>query len=155
MTDRETLNLVSVKDRNMPPLYVTYDPVEGLWETAHDYTVNLRWGNETHTLTIPAFYETDLSSIPRVVWPLIAPHELSLVAPLVHDYLYDNYGCLGRMEAPDGGWQCQRLITRLDVDNIFLELMRRSEVPKWRRYLAYQAVRAFGSFPWDKNKPES
>jgi hypothetical protein len=39
-------------------------------------------------IQIPAGFVFDLASVPRVLWWLIAPFELSIVAPLIHDWLY-------------------------------------------------------------------
>jgi len=42
-------------------------------------------------ITVPDQFVFDLSSVPRALWWLIAPVELSVVAPLLHDFLY-RYG---------------------------------------------------------------
>jgi len=42
-------------------------------------------------ITVPKGFLFDLSSVPRALWWLIAPFDLSVVAPLIHDFLY-RYG---------------------------------------------------------------
>jgi hypothetical protein len=77
---------------------------------------------------IPKGFRSDLASIPRCLWWLIAPFELSIQAPLLHDYLYKR----GRLR-------------RRVVDRVFLGLMESEGVPRWRRNAAYLAVRLFGA----------
>lgn len=96
------------------------------------------------SVEVPAGFEFDLASIPRPLWWLIAPFELSLAAPLVHDYLYRHGGVL-----PDG-----RRFTRADADRLFLEIMRAERVPYWRRVLAFPAVRLFGWTGWKEGGEE-
>ena len=81
-------------------------------------------------ITIPAGYEFDLASIPRILWPILAPFELSVAAPLLHDYLYSG-------EGPKG-------ITRKDADLMFLEVMKLEGIGLVKRRAAYLAVRAAG-----------
>jgi hypothetical protein len=90
-------------------------------------------------LVIPSGFVFDLASIPRVIWNVIAPFELSLAAPLVHDFLYRFGGLL-----PNG-----ERYTRGEVDDMFLEIMTSEGVSPWRRIAAYRAVRMFGGRAWD------
>lgn len=41
---------------------------------------------------MPERFRFDLASLPREAWPLIAPFELSIAAPLLRDYLYRSGG---------------------------------------------------------------
>lgn len=88
-------------------------------------------------IEIPAGYVYDLASIPRLLWDRIGPHELSTVAPLIHDFIYDHRG-----ELPTG-----RTFTKKEADEIFRALMERQNVPAWRVALGFAAVRLFGRFP--------
>ena len=85
----------------------------------------------------------DLSSIPRLFWPVIAPFELSITAPLVHDFLYAHGG-----EPPPGSVSPPRTYTRRETDRIFRVIMRAEGVAAWRRILGYAAVRLFGRSAW-------
>jgi hypothetical protein len=112
---------------------ITYLVRDGEWESEHAVVVpDVDRGRE---LRIPAGFRYDLASIPRWLWPIIAPHELSLIAPLAHDWLYRNHDAR---------------YTRPEADNLFRDLMRRERVPKWRRASAYAAVRAFGAQAWER-----
>ena len=89
-------------------------------------------------IKIPAGFEFDLASIPRPLWNVGAPFELSLTAPLIHDYLYRH-----------GGWlRNGRWYTRKETDDLFNEIMKDEGVAAWRRVVAYRAVRLFGGSSW-------
>lgn len=102
------------------------------------YSVGLRrWRLEKElfiwNLTVPVGFETDLASVPRFFWRVIAPHELSLEAAIVHDWIYRN------PNVPH---------TRLEADRVLWSLMTQRKVSLWRRLLAYWAVRLFGWIAW-------
>jgi hypothetical protein len=113
----------------------------GQWRLGSAYTYR---DGET-TITIPAGFVFDLSSVPRPFWSLIAPFELSIVAPLLHDVLYRHGGNL-----PAGWVSPPRAYTRAEVDRMFRRIMEAEEVSPWRRVLAYWAVRVFGRSAWRK-----
>jgi Protein of unknown function (DUF1353) len=94
------------------------------------------------TITVPDGFLFDLSSVPRAFWWLIAPFELSIVAPLLHDYLYGHGG------VPPEGVHPPRAYTRREADVLFRNVMEREGVSAWRRVLGYAAVRAFGGAAW-------
>jgi hypothetical protein len=110
----------------------------GGWVLLHDYSL-LGPGWE---MTIPAGFRFDLASIPRLVWWLIAPHELSLAAPLVHDFLY-----LARGDS-DGVVPAAKVFSRSETDRLFRDLMVSEGVPAWRKWAAWVAVRLFGWTGW-------
>lgn len=93
---------------------------------------------------IPVGYRFDLASVPRGLWWLIAPFELSTLAPLIHDYLFE---LRGRFKG--------RTLTRKQVDKIFLQVMKHEEVSWWRRTLAYYGVRLGGWFKWHSHPGRS
>ena len=43
--------------------------------------------NKTESIVVPAGFETDLASVPRAAWALIAPWDVARAA-IVHDILY-------------------------------------------------------------------
>lgn len=106
-----------------------YLTTEDIWITAEEYS------DPEYAVTIPANYRTNLASIPRILWPFIAPFELSEVAPLVHDYLYDKAGTSYKKK---------------EADEIFRRIMKREGVPAWKRFCAYWAVRLFAGPVWRK-----
>ena len=107
-----------------------------IWITAEPYT------DPDYGITVPANYRTNLASIPRCLWPIIAPFELSEVAPLVHDYLYDHAG------VPVGIGGENRIVKKREADRIFRRLMKREGVPGWKRFAGYWAVKMFAGPVW-------
>lgn len=87
------------------------------------------------TIRVPAGFRFDAASVPRIVWSLISPTDLGVVAPLVHDWLYRTGG-------QDGEF------SRREADRLFKAHMRSEGVADWKVRLAYTAVRAFGRRSW-------
>ena len=97
-------------------------------------------------IVVPSGYNTDLASIPRIVWWLIAPFELSILAPILHDFVYEHKGNPPAPSISPPG----KSFTRKQADRLFLAVMRREGVSRFRRTLAYMAVRAFGWTYWNR-----
>lgn len=128
-----------------PPLirYYTYGEKKGNWELGEDVRISVEVLASPITIRIDAGYLFNLASIPRPVYPLIAPFELSVLAPLVHDFIYDHEGI-----CPQWTVEPYRTFTRKEADILFLALMAKEQIPAWRRKPAYRAVRLFGSGRW-------
>ncbi|MGF1531624.1 MAG: DUF1353 domain-containing protein [Puniceicoccaceae bacterium] len=121
-------------------VYVSYHIDQNQWTLAQAWS--LQCGS--FALFIPAGYSFDLASVPRWFWTIIAPFELSLPAPLVHDYLYEFRG---RPRPPQV--DPVRTFTRLESDRLFLQIMQAEGIAGWKRHLAYRAVRLFGACYWN------
>lgn len=119
------------------PPFMVYLPPADAWEVQEDY----EFEDFGINLIIPKGFRCDLASIPRLLWRLIAPFELSLTAPLIHDYLYRN-----------GGRHLCGEIDRLAADGIFREIMIAEGVSWWRYAAAYRAVRMFGGSAWKEGQ---
>lgn len=104
-----------------------------------------KYADGPRTISIPRGFRFDLASIPRPLWALIAPFELSIAAPLVHDVLYRFKGML-----PAGQVEPFHRYTRAEADALFHDIMHREGVSWWRRRAAYAAVRSWGWMAWDK-----
>jgi hypothetical protein len=78
-------------------------------------------------ITVPAGTTTDLSSIPRVLWPVLSPAGTWARASVLHDFCY-----------------AQRLFRRKKCDDLFLEAMLDDRVKPATARLIHRAVRAFG-----------
>lgn len=130
---------------DLPVVTLTRDDARGVWILVADCS----YPTAGHTVTTLAGFETDLASIPRIFWSIISPEELSLAAPLFHDLIYRRGGRLlqGELDAFDG-----YVFKRAQTDALFLELMTKAGIPKWKRKAAYLAVRGFAGFAW-KTKP--
>lgn len=101
-------------------------------------------------ITVPAGFIFDLSSVPRALWWLIAPFELSVTAPLLHDFLYREAG-----DPSPGSIRPPRVYSRREADVLFREVMEQEGVAKWRRDLGYAAVRVFGHWAWRRDLRET
>lgn len=85
-------------------------------------------------VAVPAGFSTDLATIPRGLWYLLAPHDPDILeASVVHDYLYTRV-------TPD--------FTRGMADRLLELAMRDLGAPWWKCKLVYHAVRLFGSSHW-------
>lgn len=129
---------VVVAESRLPAPLVTYLG-DGLWRLERDYD----YRDDDTTIAVPAGFEFDLSSVPRLFWSLIAPFELSIAAPLLHDFLY-RYGGT----PPAGTVRPPRAYTRAEADRMFRQIMRAEGVSAWRRFLGYAATRVFGRSAW-------
>lgn len=78
---------------------------------------------------IPANFETDLASIPKIAWPVMAPSHSSLIRPaIVHDWFYRK--------------TCD--FTRYETDLIFYHMLKNDGISTLRASAMYYAVRWFG-----------
>lgn len=78
---------------------------------------------------IPKDFETDLASIPRLLWPIFAPQYSGFVAPaILHDYLY----------------RCNNNITRQFADEVLYSALITEHVTAFTASKFYLGVRLFG-----------
>lgn len=78
---------------------------------------------------IPKGFETDLASIPRLLWPIFAPQYSGFVAPaILHDYLY----------------RCPNNITRQYADEVLYSALIAENVTAFTASKFYLGVRLFG-----------
>lgn len=75
---------------------------------------------------VPAGFETDFASVPRIFWMICPPVAGNHAKPAVlHDYLCENY------------------YNQAETDKIFLEAMQVNGVGWIKRTLMFQAVRLY------------
>ena len=93
----------------------------------------IKWNGER--LLVPRGFESDGASVPRLFWRLVFPtiDPQALRAAIAHDYIYRTQ--------PEG-WEKE------DADEMFYDLLIEDGVPKWRAWIAYQAVRLCGWCAW-------
>lgn len=131
---------VRITGSELPAPVITYLDDKQLWQLEEPYAVE----HDGHRITIPAGFEFDLASVPRPLWWLLAPFELSIAAPLLHDFLYRYAG-----KPPEGSVTPPKVYSRKAADRLFLDIMRREGVAGWRRSLAFLASRVFGVISWN------
>lgn len=101
-------------------------------------------------LEVPEDFTHDFASVPRVLWMLISPLDLG-VASIFHDWLYRKGGRVTtlRWDRADGRWDpVEEPWSRRYADELFARMMREHGVPRWRRRVAYLAVRFAGGRHW-------
>lgn len=110
---------------------------------------DIRWTK--NKITVPLAYVTDLASVPRLCWSIIAPFDIARAA-VVHDYLYEKINACRKCVSP----QTFDLMRKI-ADNVFLDAMNNAEpeVPNWKKKSAYYAVRIFGGFAIKSSAPRS
>ena len=95
-----------------------------------------------HRITCKKGVTTDLASVPRGIWWLIAPWDIARAA-IIHDLLYKRI-----RQYRAGGGDDKDVISEAKKasDDVFLKGMLDAEpsVPKWKIYAAYYAVVLFG-----------
>lgn len=104
-----------------------------------DVRVKLSNGN---IVTIPKGLMWDLSSSPRLLWPILPPDGDFIIAALIHDYLYQNNHVL--------------TFTRRFADKEMYKWSKVSNgtgkkisIKNWDNKVRYIAVRLFGGFVWN------
>jgi hypothetical protein len=120
----------------------------GLYET-----LTYQPSNDSHVITVPKGCVTDLVSVPRPLWSILAPDGPWVKAAVIHDYLYATRGT-GQLPAgvpgskqPKGVTR-QTPYTRAESDWILRDGLRNRGVDIVRRNIIWAAVRVFGWMPW-------
>lgn len=83
-------------------------------------------GGTSFSVAVPGGFVSDLTSVPRVLWPLLPPDGEYQEAAVLHDYLYS-------LDVPQ--WWC---------DAVFRHVMQFTGVPMWKRVLLFWGVRIGG-----------
>lgn len=78
-------------------------------------------------ITIPAGFETDFASVPRLPFVYTLFGGIARKAAVVHDYLYRKSG-----------------VSRRQADMVFYEAMKATGQWWWRRAIMWVGLRAFG-----------
>ena len=94
-----------------------------------------------HKVTAPKGLKTDMASVPRFMWWLIAPFDVARAA-VIHDVLYSAI----RHYRYHGGDDKVAFKAKKVADLVFKHAMDDAEppVPGWKKFLCYQAVNVFG-----------
>lgn len=149
--------IISIRKSKLPNPKISWNQLNRIWILEEEVSVSVN-SNELSKvigIKIPSGFKFDLSTIPRFFWSIIAPFELSIIAPLVHDFIYVNKGKMTIDE--------NKVITksendkifnlsRLEADSIFLDHMKQEGIGKFKRRVAYYGVRLFGGFFWNEQE---
>jgi len=100
--------------------YKSYD-----YHTCDDMRVDI----DGDYYVVPKGFKTDLASVPRILWSIVAPQYTGFVAPaILHDYLYS----------------CGNLGGRKWADEVLYNALLKEGVSKFTAARFYGAVRLFG-----------
>ena len=112
--------------------------------------------NKTETITAPKGFVTDLASVPRAMWWLIAPFDVARAA-IIHDLLYKVIRQY-RWEHQKGikNTEDEALVksAKIAADKVFLLGMQDADpkIPGYKIYLSWKAVDLFGNGSIKPNK---
>lgn len=107
---------------------------DGLWLLLADLVYQTKAGE---VITVPAGFDTDLASIPRIFHSVIPVNGKHRSPAIIHDYLY-----------------VVQDRSRSEADAIFLEAMESVGVRWTQRQTMYWAVRVGGWLPWNQRKKD-
>ena len=118
---------------------LTEDETQALIQIGVKSLVNVK--NEKE-IKVETGFETDLASVPRLCWNIIAPWDVARAA-IIHDILY---GAL-RQAFFDNSLDAKKINEmRLAADSVFREGMQAAEpkIPNWKSTPCFWSVRPFG-----------
>ena len=101
---------ISIENSKLADPIIKYDEQRKVWILTETYT----YQSEGFRIIIKEGFEFDLASVPRAFWWAISPFDLSITAPLIHDFLYIHRG-----KPPQGTVVPFRTFTRLEADRLF------------------------------------
>ena len=101
--------------------------------------------NKTETITVPKGFVTDLASVPRAMWWLIAPFDVARAA-IIHDLLYKVIRQY-RWKKKDAEDKALIKEAKVAADKVILLGMRDADpkIPGYKIYLSWKAVDLFGN----------
>ena len=101
--------------------------------------------NKTETITVPNGFVTDLASVPRAMWWLIAPFDVARAA-IIHDLLYKSIRQY-RWKNKENEDKDLIKAAKIASDKVFLLGMQDADpkVPGYKIYLSWKAVDLFGN----------
>ena len=118
-----------------PPL-IAIPPDYKLYKVQINFEYHVGDENSLEIIKVPKGFITDGASIPKFAWSILGgPMGEYSAAAVVHDYCYKY-----------------KLYTRKRCDYIFYEAMQVLEVPFWKRWLMYHAVRTFAWLGWNAHR---
>lgn len=150
---------IYIKGSKLPDPKISWNQLSKIWILEEEVNVNInsKQASKVVGVKIPKGFKFDLSTIPRFLWGFVAPFELSIIAPLVHDFLYVNKGKLKinnqkMLSLANDSEEGEIIhISRHEADSIFLEHMKLEGVGFLKRWIAYFGVRLIGGIFWKEN----
>jgi len=108
-----------------------------------------------NTIIVGKGFVTDLASVPRVAWAIIAPWDVARAA-IIHDLLYKKIRSYRWSKKNQHLPEDKKLVknAKETADKVFLMGMKDADpkVPNWKIYCAWKAVDLFGRWSIIPNK---
>lgn len=105
---------------------------DGTWEVCEALRFRRALRTKWETYLVPKGFVTDFASVPRLPVVYLLAGNTAHAAAVVHDYLYQTHLTRSKPKA----------------DLVFLDAMKATGVPAWRRWLMYSAVSVCGFSSW-------
>lgn len=121
------------------------------WYLEHE----LIYYGKDDTIVVPAGYETDFASVPRIITWMVPKYGKYTMAAILHDYLCDAMNSRGYAEIRSKPSSTSRefdVISSRDVDGLFRRIMREQGVPVLQRWIMWAGVRV-GALLNHKRRP--
>lgn len=109
---------------------------EHRWRVRRPLTYMSRYG----LVLVPAGFETDLASVPRLPLVYWTTGDRTITAAVIHDRLYAVAKIAGNR------------ITRAMADKVMLDAMKKEGVPRRQRWAIYLGVRVGGWIAWRRHR---
>jgi hypothetical protein len=126
-----------------PLILESYPPERMRGKPVQTYRLRAPMVYESHdwgTLWVPAGFETDFASIPRILWWYIDPEDpIIQYISVVHDYIYTRSGSI-----PGSLLK----FSRLDADRVLIEGMKYSGARIDQLVVVWVGTRLFGRRHW-------
>ena len=108
-----------------------------------------------NTIIVGKGFVTDLASVPRAAWAIIAPWDVARAA-IIHDLLYKKIRSYRWSMKDHSKKEDKKLVknAKETADKVFLMGMKDADpkVPNWKIYCAWKAVDLFGRWSIIPNK---
>lgn len=122
------------------------------WTLVENFNYSWTFEDRTFSITVNKGFLTDLASVPKIFWPIVAPFGLVNPAAVLHDALYQGNG---NILPQDGTFTLNdqpftKSFSRDECDRLFLRLCRLSGVPSWRSQVMYWSLKGFGFVKWNQ-----
>lgn len=96
-------------------------------------TARLEYEDERYHVMVPAGFETDFASVPRLPLAYLLAGDTAHEAAVIHDYLYRTNG-----------------ISRSEIDALFYTVILETGEPLWRAWLMWCGVRVGAWRTWNR-----
>lgn len=129
--------------KKIPLAFIPNSRGERVWEVTEDIIVTLSDG---YQLLIPEGFQTDLRSVPKILWTFTRPYDDTLMAYLIHDRLYaDKIGQMTHFTKidPEGSTKPYKAKEFAD-EEMYRWATHLAPHRKLESYLSYLAVKYFG-----------